>query len=380
LKAAQIPIGESARLQALRDYQILDTAPESQFDDLTRLASFICGTPMATVSLIDAERQWFKSRIGFEPSETAREIAFCAHAINQPEDVFVVADAAADERFADNPLVTSAPNIRFYAGAPLVTPDGQAIGTICVLDREPRQLSREQLDAMRALGRQTIAQMELRLSLQKLAQERQKSEELLANILPAAIIEQLKHQPGLIAERFSAATVLFADLVGFTELAAAMQPVQVLHLLNDIFSRFDRLSEQYGLEKIKTIGDAYMAVAGVPQAMPSHAAAAAGMALAMLQEIQAVNQASGHALSLRIGLHSGPLVAGVIGTRKFSYDLWGDTVNTASRMESHGLPGAIQISAACEQLLRGHYAVSERGVIAVKGKGEMLAYWLQGKK
>ncbi len=157
------PANEQQRLATLHGYKILDTEPEAAFDDLTLLASHICQTPVALISLIDADRQWFKSKVGLSVSETSREIAFCASAILQP-DVFIVRDASQDERFAENPLVVSEPKIRFYAGATLQT-NGQALGTLCVLDSVPRELSSEQLDALRALSRQVLAQLELRRNL-----------------------------------------------------------------------------------------------------------------------------------------------------------------------------------------------------------------------
>lgn len=162
---AMVPANEAQRLRTLHAYNVLDTLPEQAYDDITFLASRICGTPIALVSLVDEDRQWFKSRVGLEATETPRDVAFCAHAINTPEELFIVRDAREDSRFADNPLVTDAPSIRFYAGAPLVTRTGMPLGTLCVIDRVPRTLSPEQTESLRALSRQVMAQLDLARSL-----------------------------------------------------------------------------------------------------------------------------------------------------------------------------------------------------------------------
>ncbi len=213
-----------------------------------------------------------------------------------------------------------------------------------------------------------------------LREEQEKSEKLLLNILPQAIAERLKKNETTIAEYFPEVTVLFADIVGFTHLATIMPPIDLVELLNKIFSRFDLLCEQHGLEKIKTIGDAYMVVGGLPDPRADHAEAIAQMALDMQTEIARFNANNKKYFSIRVGIHSGPVVAGVIGIKKFIYDLWGDTVNIASRMESHGLSWRIQVSETTYKLLEHKYLFQERGIIDVKGKGGMRTYLLIGKK
>lgn len=503
------PENERDRLNALERYEILGTPAEAEFDDLTWLASYICGTPIALVSLTDSHRQWFKSKLGLSAPEAPREIAFCSHAILDPSRPLVVQNALNDDRFADNPLVTSDPNLRFYAGQPLITPDGYPLGTLCVMDRIPRDLSPAQLEALQILGRCVMTQMELRLNLKRLkhqntrqqeaeaklrasdqqivnllenmmdaffATDRQgfftyinpeamailqlegqdllnqsmwetvpeligttfrqqfrwaleqqssavfeefyepgnrwleirifpsydgmsvffhditlrkqtevalrlaqeKSERLLLNIIPKPIVERLKQESAIIADNFDDVTVLFADIVGFTELSSQITPIELVGLLNRIFSRFDQLAEQHELEKIKTIGDAYMVAGGLPKPQTNHAESVARMAIDMQREVAQFTTRENQAIALRIGIHTGPVVAGVIGSRKFSYDLWGDTVNIASRMESCGISGGTQVTASTYERLRDRYLFEPRGVITVKGKGDMMTYWLKG--
>jgi adenylate cyclase len=210
--------------------------------------------------------------------------------------------------------------------------------------------------------------------------EQEKSERLLLNILPETIADRLKGGHINIADGFAEVTILFADIVGFTEISSRTSPEALVQLLNSIFSEFDRLSELYGLEKIKTIGDNYMVAGGLPVPCLNHAQSIAEMALDMQQIISKFSDESGAPLNIRIGINSGPVVAGVIGTKKFIYDLWGDAVNTASRMESQGIPGKIQVSDSTYKLLQDGYLFEKRGTIDVKGKGEMTVYLLIGRK
>ncbi|ETX03262.1 adenylate/guanylate cyclase domain-containing protein [Candidatus Entotheonella palauensis] len=207
--------------------------------------------------------------------------------------------------------------------------------------------------------------------------ERDKSDKLLLNIMPQDIAEELKENHTTLPRQYPSVSVLFADLVGFTDFSANLAPECLVAVLNRIFNDFDELSFKYGLEKIKTIGDCYMVCAGVPKANAKHAQQISNMALEMLTKMQEINHDLGLDLQLRIGIHSGETVAGVIGKAKFAYDMWGDTVNTASRMESTGIPGKIQISSATYQLLHDQgYLFEKRDEIDVKGKGKMKTFFL----
>ena len=231
------------------------------------------------------------------------------------------------------------------------------------------------------LAQERIHQAEqLQAAYLQLELEQVKSEQLLLNVLPAAIVLRLKDNEHNIAESFGEVTVMFADIVGFTELSSRISATAVVKVLNDIFSAFDHLADRHGLEKIKTIGDAYMVVGGLPTPRADHAEAVANMAIDMLHEIRLLSLDHSEPFSIRIGISTGPVVAGVIGLKKFIYDLWGDTVNIASRMESHGITGCIQVTAETYEILKDTYTFQRRGAIQIKGKGYMVTYLLTGKK
>ena len=213
-------------------------------------------------------------------------------------------------------------------------------------------------------------------ALAALRVEQAKAENLLLNILPRPIAEKLKAESQPIADQFESASILFADVVDFTPWSERLPPTEVVGYLDNLFSHFDELAEKHGLEKIKTIGDCYMAAAGVPTPRSDHARALALMALDMLEAIRTADAIAHLGLELRVGINSGPVVAGVIGRKRFLYDLWGDAVNTASRMESHGTPGRIQITRSTYELLHDEFECEPRGPIPVKGKGEIEAWYL----
>ena len=244
------------------------------------------------------------------------------------------------------------------------------------------RLQNERLGADLDRARERLADQlrELKRQHDLLEKEQRRSERLLLNILPRAIAERLKDEEGrrLVADRFEGVTVLFGDIVGFTPMSAKMTPDALVTLFNDVISRFDALASRLGIEKIKTLGDAYMAAAGLPVRCADHAEVAALMALGMQEALREFNRERGTDLRMRIGLHSGAVVAGVIGTHKFIYDLWGDTVNVAARMESHGVPGQVQVTRATADLLRERFTCELRGMVEVKGKGPMEAFLLTG--
>jgi guanylate cyclase len=217
-------------------------------------------------------------------------------------------------------------------------------------------------------------------ALAELGVERAKSERLLLNVLPESVASRLKESDEVIAEGYPSATVLFADIVGFTTLSQELAPADTVALLDRVFARWDQLAARHGVEKIKTIGDAYMIAGGIPTPREDHAEAVADVALEMRTELERSAAESGLTLEVRIGVDTGPVVAGVIGRSKFSYDLWGDTVNTASRMEHHGVPGAIQVTERANERLGDRYDLRRRGTVEVKGKGPMTTYLLLGKR
>ncbi|MEG4107026.1 adenylate/guanylate cyclase domain-containing protein [Microcoleus sp. S13_C5] len=270
-------------------------------------------------------------------------------------------------------------------GADYITKPFQTVEVIARVENQLRlrelelQLRDKNLMLQQEIAYREQAERETRLLLEKTKSQKEKIEELLLNILPKAIAERLQEGQSIIADSFSEVSVLFADLVGFTNFASQKSAAETVKVLNQIFSLFDELSLRHGLEKIKTMGDAYMVVGGLPEPQENHAFAIAQMALDMQAAVASFNVENNHNFSLRIGINSGGVVAGVIGLTKFSYDLWGDTVNVAQRMESSGIPGEIQVTAEVYDRLKDKFLFKKRGAVEIKGKGEMMAYLLVGR-
>ncbi|MEG3921758.1 MULTISPECIES: adenylate/guanylate cyclase domain-containing protein [unclassified Microcoleus] len=270
-------------------------------------------------------------------------------------------------------------------GADYITKPFQTVEVVARVENQLRlrelelQLRDKNLMLQQEIAYREQAEMETRLLLETTQSQKEEIEELLLNILPKPIAKRLQERQSIIADSFSDVSVLFADLVGFTNFASQRSAAETVQVLNRIFSQFDELSLRHGLEKIKTMGDAYMVVGGLPEPQENHPFAIAQMALDMQAAVASFNVENNHNFSLRIGINIGGVVAGVIGLTKFSYDLWGDTVNVAQRMESSGIPGEIQVTAAVYECLKDKFLFKRRGVVEIKGKGEMMAYLLVGR-
>jgi class 3 adenylate cyclase len=260
---------------------------------------------------------------------------------------------------------------------------GQLAGVLCLEHIGGSRVWKEdELAFAAAVGNMiavTFEAAERRRAEDEADRERGRAEQLLLNILPMTIAQRLRRGEGLIADHYTEATVLFADIVDFTRLSANIAPEAVVSYLNVIFSEFDQLAQDLDLEKIKTIGDAYMVVGGVPTPREDHTEAVVEMALAMLEACNRLSQGTEMPFTMRIGINTGPVVAGVIGIKKFIYDLWGDTVNLASRMESHGVTGEIQVTDAVYQRMHEKYLFEPRGKIEIKGRGPQKTYFLKGR-
>jgi adenylate cyclase len=383
---ATAPSNETQRLAALRALNILDSAPEIAYDEIAQLAAQICCCPIAYISFIDDDRRWLKAMYGLSPATAAsspRSTAMCATTICGTE-VLAIEDLLQDPRFERSPMTKADPPCRFYCGLPLITDEGYALGTLCVLDIKPRELSFEQVEALRRLSRQVLTQLELRRRLieydqtikqldearLQAAAERTRAEELLDNILPAPVAEELKKNGKVQPKYTQSATILFADFHGFSLLAEQTEPIALIGLLDEYFSEFDEIIGRHGLEKLKTIGDAYMAVGGVPLSDRHHTIDTCLAALEMQTIVMRMKaqreQDDLPALELRIGIHAGPVISGVVGNLRFTFDVWGDAVNKASFMEAHGTPSRINVSETVAGHVKDYFELEPRGFIESK--------------
>jgi class 3 adenylate cyclase len=385
-----LPSNEAQRLRALEEYEIVGSEPEQAFDDLAELAAQLCGCPLGYVNLITEKHRWMKACYGLPVSlvEAPRAASSCQWTVCQ-SDVIVVPDMTQDARFCDLPYVTGPPHLRFYAGAPLINPQGYALGTICVGDFETRQLRPDQVEALRRLARQAVGQLELRRQVialrraeQALTEQKQRADELLLSILPSSIADELLVHQKVEPRYHESVTVLFADFKDFTTFAENMEPRAVIDDLDRYFCAFDDIATGHGLETLKTIGDAYMAVGGLPIPNRTHPVDACLAGLAIQDHVARANigrqKLRMPPWELRVGIHTGGVMAGVVGRRKFTYDVWGDAVNVAARMESSGEAGRVNISEATWHHVSNLFEAEARGRIEAKHKGTLAMFFLTG--
>jgi len=402
-----MPANEAERQEELLRLNLLDTPAEERFDRIVRLTRRLFDVPISYISLLDRDRQWFKSRIGVEVESTPRQISFCGHAILQDQPL-IVPDARKDHRFAGNPLVIGEPFVRFYVGHPLHGPNGFKVGTLCMVDRRPRSFTEKEIELLSELTAMVERELELcdviqaqaeaikikdalaksQLELAKTVEElqvaKQQAEEMLHNILPSELATELRTKGSVNPVRHEKVVVLFADFAGFTKAAAAMGAGDLVEELNECFCHFDWVMAKHGVEKLKTIGDGYLAVVGIPESHPDDAMRALRAAFEIrdyMTERKTERERKGLPFwDVRVGLHLGPLVAGVVGVRKIAYDVWGDTVNTASRIESAGEPGRVNVSASFHDCIREQVISVPRGSIDCKHKGRLEMFFVDGFK
>ena len=364
---------------------IVDSPPEAAYDEIAALAAQICECPIGYISFIDDSRRWLKARYGLPPEVTtaARGRTVCSTTICGAE-VLVVPDLTQDSRFDSVAVVVGEPHCRFYCGVPLITDEGYALGTLCVMDREPRRLTFEQTEALRRLSRQVLALLELRRQLiahsstirqlelahSEVAAQKAHAEELLDNLLPHAVTEELKTYGRVRPRYIRSATVPLADFQGFTLLAERAEPAVLIGLLDEYFNVFDNIVARHGLEKIKTIGDAYMAAGGLLETHLPHPIDACLAALEMQAAVAAMRLRSDDlrlpALDLRVGVHCGPVISGVVGARRMAFDIWGDAVNVASFMETHCTAGRINVSDTVAGHAKTLFELEPRGPVEAK--------------
>jgi adenylate cyclase len=377
----------------VRSYKIIGTQREPDYDEIAEMAARATGCAGGLINIVDDKTLWSKSRYGLteRTRPVPRELFMCTTAALGSE-LLEVPDCSRDERFAHMPVVKGKPFIRFYAGMPLINHEGYHLGSLCVVDFVTREkLTLEQRAAMRCLAHHVVTMLELRRKVieleraqQETAAERKKADGLLHNFLPTAIAYELKKKNEVPPRFFDSASILFADLQAFTCLAEHLEPRRLVDQLNDFFSRLDIIAERYGLEMLKTIGDACMCVGGVPEPNRTHSVDACLAALEMQSEIADINQRRERLhlprWDVRIGIHTGAVIAGIVGRRRLIYDIWGDAVNIASRMESAGEVGHINVSSEVYERTKTFFDFQPRGGVAAKNKGKVEMFFLRGLK
>ncbi len=388
------PLLDVGRLAALASYEVLDTPPEFEQDCLTEIAAQICDSPVALISLMDEHRQWFKSNYGLSNmTECPAEVSVCSTTICS-NDIMYVPDLTKDERFKDLPIVVGEPNLRSYCGMPLINAEGYVMGTLCVVDFEPHELTVSQREAVRRLAQQSMSLLEMRRqlitqkALVKELEEAKSASDLkkheadayLDNIFPKSVAEELRTKGRVDPKYVDMATVLVADFVDFSQLTDSMEPARLIEQLNKNFAQFDQTAADNRVITIRSVGDSYLCAAGIPDKNSTHPADACLAAL-QLQKFVAESNRQRELLRLnpwrqRIGINSGPLVAGIVGSNRLTYDIWGTSVNTAARLEQACEPDRINISGSTFHRIGSVFETEPRGQIEVKNLGSIDMYYL----
>ena len=363
---APILENEQERLKDLDSLGIVkeDIRKDQRFSSLPRLASYLTSCPQAWINIIDKDTQHCKidygqnSVLSYMSREIPRGLTACQHVVNNNCEPLVIEDCTVDER---TKLVAEASGggfPRFYAGSPIVSKNGFILGTFCVMDEEPRSISHEQLEGLRLLADQFVELLDTR------------------QVEPPSVNNDDKL--AVNGDYYSSASILFADFVGFTQKTEEIQPGELLEILSSYFNGFDQIMERFGLKKVKTIGDAYMAIGGVPDKNSDHAIQVCKAAQEMIKYVNGMGvqqEALGKdSWKLRVGINTGPVIAGNTGN---NFDIWGDAVNVAARLESSGEEGKIQISEKTKQFLSENAKVTFREKVHLKNKGEMDTFFLE---
>lgn len=393
---------EKERLASLYELEVLDTEPDAEYDRIAKVAAHICEAPIALVSLIDRDRLWFKSKVGWTSNQAPREF-FCSYAI-RGGTIMEVPDTLEDERFRDLPLVTSYPNVRFYAGAPLVASDGNKLGTLCVMGREPKRLTEEQLECLDTLARQIVVHMELKKQKQQLQhlnagllqdlqqriEQKDKILKLFSRFVPPEVIARHLHagSPGFDDAELKYCSILFCDIRGYTSVVEKLPPANAVAILNTFYTVMSDVIKTFSGVVVQYVGDEIFAIFGKPFSFPQYERNAVFCALEMMNQLTNVNELCKdyirEPLKIGIGINAGEVITGTLGSdEKIEFCVTGDNVNTAKRIESltKDHPNTILISETVYEEVKELVEVRAWEPIGVKGKSQpLLIYEVKGKK
>ena len=362
---------EDQRIEEVKRLGILDLnlSSESRYNSMTQVATYLTDCPQSQINILGSDVQQCKASFGFAPEqiemieEIPREISICQFGLAKPGQPLIIENVLEDDRTMTWKNMPIDPGFRFYASLPLMSSRGFSIGTLCVFDSSPKNLDHQQIDGLRLLSDQIVHMLE---------------RESVSTDSSSAEKEDVEEPSQMRGQYYSVTSILFADFVGFTNLVENSDPGELLETLNTFFSGFDRIISKHNVLKVKTVGDCYMCVSGIPSQQKTHAREVCAAAVDILKFVEGTNiqyEALGKPRwDLRIGVHSGPVIAGTAGN---IFDIWGDAVNIASRMESSGESGKIHISEKTKDYLEGYANLSHRGEIELKNKGKWSTFFLE---